>query len=254
VKSTGLLKQLQSVRCGGPLIERIVRRDQPGSLQAAYRIAAALTAGAPLAGYKVGATNARGRALLRLKQPFYGRILQDTLYRSPATLRLGPHGYEVEMELGCELGTALPARSKRYTRAEVAASVRKIVPLIELNAPSFRKPMEVGGLCLIADNGVNVGAIIGTPGSRDLYTIGEARATLSLNGVAVQQGQPACAPDDPLSALIWLANALSKHDIGLQEGQIVATGALAPPLAIREDCTLEADFGALGGVHVTFVR
>ncbi len=213
-----------------------------------------MTAGRTIAGYKIGATSARGRQILGLKAPFYGRILADTLYPSPATVRLGKRTFAVEAEIGCELGADLPPRAAPYTRAEVAASVRKVLPLLELNAPSFSQPFEFGGRCLIADNGVNAGAVIGTPGSMDLYVIGETHVKITVNQADMARGAPAAAPDDPLSSLTWLANTLSRHGTGLLDGQVIATGTMSAPLDIAADCTLEADFGALGRAQIVFVR
>ena len=254
MKHHPLLARLRAVREGGPLIEKLLKRDQPATLTAAYAIAAELISGQGIAGYKIGATSARGRQILRLKSPFYGRILADTLHRSPATVRLGRRSFAVEAEIGCELGTALPPRDTAYARGEVAAAVRKVVPLIELNAPSFAQPFEVGGRSLIADNGVNCGAIIGSPGSMDLYTIQDAVVTMTMNGSRVARGTPPVAPDDPLSSMTWLANVLSRQGVGLEDGQVIATGTMTAPLDVSTDCMLEADFGVLGRVQVNFLR
>jgi 2-keto-4-pentenoate hydratase len=253
MKFRPLLPLLKTARDGGPLIGDTSGLAVPTTLEEAYAIADRLMADEPIAGYKIGATTQRGREVLGVDAPFFGRIARRDVYRSPVTLKLTGRSYAVEAEIGCELGNDLPPRGAAYTRAEVIASVRRVVPLVELNQPSFTEPFKAGGLCLIADNGVNAGAVIGAPGSVGLDAIQHSAASLSLNGSKQCKGSAARNPDDPLSMLTWLANFLSRRGVGLCAGQIVATGAMTAPLDIDTECTLEADYGALGRVQVQFV-
>ena len=249
-----LLERLQAVRRGGPLIDAVPLAERPQMLQEAYAIAAALhSPGTEFGGYKIGATSARGRQLLGLAGPFYGRVVKDTLSRSPASIRLGGRTLALEPEIGCQMGVGLPTRGKPYSRGEVAASVRRVVPLIELNCPSFAAPFEVGGLCLIADNGVNVGAVTGYPGSSGLDAIGASHVEVRVNGGAPVRGAPMPVPDDPLSSLAWLANALIEAGLELQAGDIVATGAMSAPIDIAQEANVVADFGLLGVVQVSLL-
>lgn len=250
-----LLARLRAVRAGDAPIEVLDPSDRPADLGAAYEIARHLVGGERIAGYKIGATSPRGRALLGLDVPFYGCIVEGSLHRSPATLRVGSGLLSIEAEIGIEIGSDLPPRTRPYTRSQVAAAVRRVVPLVELNRPSYREPMAVGGLGLVADNGVNAGAVIGSSGATGLHAIRDARVTLSFEGLAPIEGKPmAVAPDDPLSCVEWLANQLSNHSAGLLAGQVVATGAMTPALRIHHEGTAIADFGALGSVQIHFVR
>lgn len=56
---------------------------------------------------------------------------------------------------------------------------------------------------------------------------------------------------DPRLALAWLVNELSALGIGVQQGQLVTTGASVPPLEIEPGDRVEADFGMLGRLRVT---
>lgn len=254
MRESALFVRLAEVRAGAPRIDEVPPAERPPSLAAAYEIAAALTHGQPLAGYKVGATSAAGRDLLRLTQPFYGRILASSLQRSPGVVRCAFDTLAAEPEIAFELGTDLPPRERPYARGEIAAAVRRVLPIIELNAPSFIKPFEAGGLCLIADNGVNAGAVVGGPGAVRLDIITETQVSLSIDGQDTGHGAAPAAPDDPLAVLCWLANTLAAQGTGLAGGQLVATGAMTAPITIATECVLEADFGLLGAVQVTFVQ
>lgn len=250
-----LLARLRAVRAGEAPIEVVDASERPADLEAAYELARQLVGDARIAGYKIGATSPGGRAFLGLDAPFFGRIVEGSLHRSPATLRVGSGLLTIEAEIGIEIGVDLPPRSRPYTRSEVAAAVRRVVPLVELNRPSYRDPMSVGGLALVADNGVNAGAVIGSSGIIGLHAIRDARVTLSFEGLGPLEGKPmSAAPDDPLSCLEWLANALPEHSGGLVTGQVVATGAMTTALPVPHDGTAVADFRALGSVQIQFVR
>lgn len=251
--SHALLELLQRARRSGDLIHAVEARHVPRSIDEAYAIATTLMASEGLVGgYKVGATSANGRRLLGLREPFYGRMLASRICRSPATLRLEGRAIAVEPEIGCEMGTSLPPRAWPYTRAEVAVAVRRLVPMLELNRPSYAQPFAVGGLCLVADNGVNSGAVLGVPGVVGLDSIRVTEVGVTLDGAPIARGVPCAAPDDPLASLTWLANALSAARLGLHAGDVVATGAMTAPIDVTREGTLLADFGQLGAVQVSF--
>ena len=52
--------------------------------------------------------------------------------------------------------------------------------------------------------------------------------------------------------LAWLANMLNRQGEMLKKGQKISTGTLTPVIAAAPGDTLEADFGALGTVAVSF--
>lgn len=251
--AAALLTRLRAARATGVVLPTPLPSERPPDVASAYEIAAILTQGHAHAGWKVGATNERARATLGVTEPFYGRILQDTVHRSPATIRLCGRTLTLDAEIGLELGTHLPARPAPYSRGEVAAAVRRVLPILEVNSPSFVEPFEAGALCLIADNGVNAGAVLGSPGSVRLDEIPTVRVTLKLDGERVVSGAVPPLPDDPLSILLWLVNTLSTQGLSLEAGQVVATGALAPPLELAREAQVEADFGALGGAQANLV-
>lgn len=254
MNTSALLDRLRAVRQGGPLIAQVPGVEQPRSLQEAYAIAEALSEpNAVVAGYKIGATSERGRQFLGLQAPFFGRIFKDSLHRSPATLRRNGRVLSLEAEIGCQIGVDLPPRGAPYSRGEVAASIRRALPLIEINCPSYTAAFEVGGLCLVADNGVNAGAVIGYPGSVSLDSIGASRVEVRVEGRAPVCGAVTPLPDDPLSSLTWLANALNDAGLQLRSGDIVATGAMTPPIDIDHESNVFADFGRLGAVQITVI-
>jgi 2-keto-4-pentenoate hydratase len=81
----------------------------------------------------------------------------------------------------------------------------------------------------------------------------ETVVTVRRGGEEVATGTGANVLDDPLEALAWLATRLASLGLGLEEGQIVFTGAAALWSDTRPGERYTADFGRLGSVSVTLL-
>ena len=202
-----------------------------------------------VAGYKVGATSAAGQNALGLQEPFFGRTFTSRILRSRARWRDGRTGDTVEAEVGVSLARALPHRAAPWSASEVRSAIHRFLPLLEVNRPSYTRPFEVGGHCLIADNGVTQALVRGVrgvaPGRR---SFARERVVLTINGREVARGCADVVLGDPLRAVVWLANELNKRGAGLSAGDVVATGAMTPPIPIAEDDNVVARYSSLGSV------
>ena len=66
-------------------------------------------------------------------------------------------------------------------------------------------------------------------------------------------GVGANALDDPLNALVWLANSCTARGHSIKAGEIVTTGnTVTAPIFAKPGNTVVATFGDLGGVQVSF--
>ena len=72
------------------------------------------------------------------------------------------------------------------------------------------------------------------------------------NGQFVDHATGAAVMGNPVNAVVWLANALGKYNIGLKKGEFVLAGALTAALLIEAGDTFTADFAHLGSIQVTF--
>jgi 2-keto-4-pentenoate hydratase len=59
---------------------------------------------------------------------------------------------------------------------------------------------------------------------------------------------------DPIEALAWLANHLSRRAIGLRGGEIVTTGSCTGITKVAAGAKVRADFGSLGEIVIHFGR
>ncbi len=239
-------------RDGRP-IAAVPRTWCPATVDEAYRVASHLTQGrGRTAGWKIGATAPAGQGALGLDEPFYGRVFAESVYRSPALVPAVKRVFGFEPEPAFVIGRTLMPRVEPYTSADLRGAVAAFAPALEIVWPAFEQPMQVGGLCLIADNGVNAGAVLGdakpVPAADELRDL---HVRVMVDGVETATGRADRALGDPLAALVWLANTLRTHGLALEQGQFVCVGALTPPTSLRPGSRVEADFGRYGRVIAT---
>lgn len=252
-----LAARLVAVREGAPLIQSIPDVQRPRSLAQAYQVADRVVQvltrrDGAVAGFKVGATSADGQRFLGLTEPFYGRLTANRLLASGASWSGGEHAVSVEAEIGFQLDAALPPRAQTYEAPEVHATLARAVPLLEINRPSYARPFEVGGLCLIADNGVTDSLVVGGPGQQLGATqLASEQVRLLRNGECVAAGDASVVLGDPLLALVWLANVLRAGRRGLLRGDVIASGALTAPIPALPGDRFAAVYSTLGTVATT---
>ncbi len=215
----------------------------PSSEAEAYDVADWLHAqrGGELLGWKLGATSAGAQAFLQLQHPFLGRIYADQTQGSPAQL---PH-YGGELALEAEFGLRLARDLGVDEQPDTLwQAIDAVVPLIEVNRPSFCAPFEVGALALIADNGVNAGAVLGEAITGLSHTsLVAMRIQVSVNGTSVGEGGFAAASNAPMEQLAWAARHLARRGAPLRAGMLIASGACAGTQVMQPGDHLIADFG-----------
>lgn len=256
-----LVARLLAVRDGGALIDPVPSDLAPVDLAAAYAVADRLALVlaqrlGPVSGYKIGATSAGGQRTLGLSEPFFGRTFAQQRLADGSAFEARGREYTVEAEVGFVVGRDLPPRARPYTPAEVHSALASAVPLLEINRPSYAKPLEIGGLWLVADNGVTQGVVVGLPGASAAAASSVALETVQLtrNGTACAEGSAQVVLGDPLRAVAWLANALRARGLGLRAGEVVASGAMTPPIPVAAGDELVATYGTLGRVRLAIGR
>jgi 2-keto-4-pentenoate hydratase len=251
------------------------------SVEAAYRAQAEAAGmlkakyGGLQVGYKVGATNAAAQARMGLTEPFYGPLFTVNLRMSPAAVSAGKNGYRlrgVEAEYGFLLADGLPARERPYTRDEVAARVAAVYPTIEVCGSRFAEPppaAAAGGgaasspplatLVSIADQASHGCLVRGVRFFKpmedwvELTKPGFAHLPVHLrvNDALVATGTGADVLGDPLTSLVWLANAVRGTSAPLKAGDTVITGTMTGLTPVKPGDRVVADFVGFGEVAVT---
>lgn len=205
-------------------------------------------------GWKIGCTSVAAQQALGSDGPFAGRVYQqdddsgDGVALAADDLMVDPW---LEGEFAFVLGTALPASADGYDRAAVVAAIATVHPAIELVGGRYEQFFGLPLSAIVADAGGNSRLVLGPaqPGV-DLATLPAMTATMTVNGETAGEGTGASVMDDPVDALVWLANHLSGRGIGLEAGAVVTTGTATGLAPFPAGATAVAEFGGLGRVEL----
>jgi 2-keto-4-pentenoate hydratase len=209
--------------------------------------------GVPIAGWKIGCTSAAAQAILKTDAPFPGRIASTRIFPSGTVLPASGFGMRgIEGEFAFVLEKPLRPRKKPYTPAEVKAAIGAVVPVIEVVVSRFKDWHKVNTASLVADLGCNGALIVGKPITawRRLDLVGQ-RVKVLANGKVVGEGRGADVLGDPLVAATWLVN-FQRERQGLAIGEVISTGTCSGFYLAKENDKIEARFGKLGTVKLTF--
>lgn len=206
------------------------------------------------AGHKVGATNPVVQQALHVPHAVAGVVFANTVHHIHA--RLAHTDYVrpgVECEVVALIGSDLPPRPEPYTRLEVASAIAACAAGIEIIDDRYVDVKALGAACLIADNGLDAGAVIGKPVDfwQDL-NLPACSATITVNGNVVAQGVGADVMGDPINVVVWLANDLARRGLGLRAGEFVFTGSMTPIVWAQPGDEIAISIAKLGAATCRF--
>ena len=211
--------------------------------------------GHPIAGWKIAATSVAGQRHINVSGPLAGPIFAHRVHPDGARISLAGNGMRVaECEIVFTFERALAPRTAPYTRVEVVQALASVGPGIEVPDSRFAQFEKAGEAQLIADcactNQMLVGRAVKPDARVDRLPTLELLARLG-DGRA-HRGGGANVLGDPVEALVWLVNELSTLGRTLERGQFVTTGACVPPIPVVPGDTVEADYGWIGHMQVSF--
>ncbi len=210
-------------------------------------------------GWKLAATSAVGQAHIQVSGPLAGRLLTGKVFSDGAELSLFGNRMRVaEPEFAFRLGRDLPPRETPYSQDEVMDAVADLHLGLEAPDSRFAVFEKAGEAQLIADNACAGQYVLGPVAPPIWRTIDLSRHTVTgkvhtaSGDCWTREGVGAAVLGDPRIAMTWLANRLSSLGLTLREGEIVTTGTCMTPLEIGPGDAVEADYGALGQVRLSF--
>ena len=252
----GGARRIVEARASGAALGDLPGAHRPRTLAEGYRTQRAATRlwGDRVAGWKVGATSPEVQRLFGVAEPVFGPVFARTVFASPARLRAADFRHRLlEAEFAFRFGRDLPGRAEPYAREEVLAAVDALVPAVEVVEPRTGRLAADDIPLLVADFCANGGAVLGAPAEDWRGLDLRSRAVrLSVAGAPRQEGTGALVLGDPVNVLVWLANALGGHGLGIEAGQFVLTGTMTGIHAPAPGEAAVADFGGLGAVEVVF--
>ncbi|MFI1709134.1 2-keto-4-pentenoate hydratase [Streptomyces griseoruber] len=211
-----------------------------------------LATGATVIGHKVGLTSAAMQQLLGVHEPDFGHLLDDMVQRDGGTIRATRYcAPRVEPEIWFRL--ARPLRGPGVTTSGVLAATEAVAPALEI-VDSRIRDWRITLVDTVADNASSTGLVCGswTPMeyAPDLSAV---TVDLHVNGDYVASGSGKEVLGHPATAVAWLANTLAAFGTGLDPGHVVLPGAMTTAPFVGAGQKVEARFGALGSVSVSFV-
>jgi 2-keto-4-pentenoate hydratase len=238
----------------GTAMSALPEEVRPTSVADGYACQTQLDAlGGPRRGWKIAATGAGGRAALGVEQPLAGPLFERFAVPAGGRLDVGHQRMGVaEAEFAFSMADALPARDGAYGRSDILDALGAFHPAIEVPDTRYTDHRIVGAAQLLADAACAGTYVIGEAvDDFDAAALPEHTLQLLRNDARVAEGRGATVLGDPIEAVVWLANELSRHGRGLAAGDIVMTGACAVTRDHVAGDELTADFGALGRLSVS---
>ncbi len=249
--------RLLRVRADNRPLEEIPEGAAPSSLSDAYLVQDALVAqlDRPRYGWKIGCTSKMAQEMSNTNEPFYGRMFADSSFDTPASIPMtGLFHPIVEPEIAFVVSKDLTADGAPYTQAKLLDAIASMHPAIEVVDARYEGGWPLGIVPTVADNGVHACFVLG-PAVSDWRNVDRPAIPLkaSVNGEQVADGIGANALNDPLNALVWLANAATRRGHTVKKGDVVTTGNICnAPIFAKPGDTAAAEFGSLGKVEITF--
>jgi len=224
---------------------------RPADLDEGYAVQRALDdLAGPAAGWKIAATSKAGQDHLGATGPMVGRLYEVERRESGCTLSVnGMQMRSAEPEFAFVLAEDVASAD------DVLAAVGSLVLAIEVPDSRFSDFTQVGVPSLAAD-AMCGGFFITGPSIADWRSLDLARqpARLVCDGREVSVGSGANVLGDPREALRWMTGEVLGRGWPLRAGDIVLTGASAPPVGVHAGDAVEAVFDGLGSVEVEFVQ
>jgi 2-keto-4-pentenoate hydratase len=203
--------------------------------------------GEQVVGYKAGLTSVPMQKMFGCHSPDYGPVFGSTVRPDGATFTLD-HFIAPKVEAEIIFGLATPLKGPGITLEQARASIGEVVAGLEI-VDSRIEGWRIQLADTIADLASNGAAVLGQPVPA---RVGDDYRRISMtfrrNGVVIASGEGVDALGDPVAVVALLANLLGEHDITLEAGHLIMTGALHAAIPLSPGDTYTAEFSHLGTV------
>ena len=231
--------------------------SDPGiSVDEAYRIQLRImemkkSSGQVVVGKKIGLTSLAMQAMLGVKEPDYGHILNGMVVmegeKIPTAELIAPR---IEGEIAFVLKEDL--KGPGVTLTEVIRCSEGVIPALEI-IDSRVRDWKIKLPDTVADNAssarIVLGGVLTSLPAVDLRTVG---MVMEKNGEVLATAAGAAVLGHPASAVAWLANKLAAYGIPLRKGEVILSGSLTAAAPVAAGDFFRADFGLLGDVKIKF--
>lgn len=209
-------------------------------------------------GYKIGLTSRAMQINSQIDEPDYGALLDDMLFAEGSSI---PTSRFIRPLVEVELAFLLkhPLAGPSVTLFDVLAATEYVTPaleIIDLRVQPVDPETKAAAKALdtISDNAACAGVVLGgRPVRVDAVDLRWVGCLLHRNGVIEETGLAAGVLNHPATGIAWLANKLAPFDTKLEPGQVLLCGSFTRPVFAKSGDVFHADYGAFGGIGVSFV-
>lgn len=253
IDGTGeVVRQLVAAHMSGARIEDC-RWAGTSGLETAYLVQRRFmeSVGDTHAGWKIGITSSEAQALRKLDGPAYGRLVANRTYHCPSAVRrdlfVDPF---IEVEFAFRMSRDVNPADGRGAVLEAIGGVHMAIEIVDGRLVDWR---TCDGFSSIADNIAHGAAVIGEEiGGVELDALGGVVTALWLDGDEVATGTGGAVLGNPVSALIWLADALGRHCQRIRAGDFILSGTTTGISRLGKARSVSARFAGLGALALKF--
>jgi len=216
-----------------------------------HNIERRLADGASLVGRKIGLTSFAIQEWLQVDEPDFGGLLDTMVVPNGGCADTGALLQpRAEGELAFVFGSSL--KGPGVSPAQVIASTDFVLPAIEI-VDSRVRDWKITLEDTVADNASSGMFVLGSkPGYLTDFNTRTVGLTLRKNGASVSTGVGAACMGDPVNAVTWLVNKLGTLGSGIEQGEVILSGALGPVTPVEKGDWLTATIGDMADVVVRF--
>ncbi|WP_408907304.1 2-keto-4-pentenoate hydratase [Streptomyces cavernicola] len=231
-------------------------RDLVDDIDTAYAVQDRLTEhwlaeGRRLSGRKIGLTSPAVQHQLGVDAPDFGMLYADMAVPDSAEI---PAGTVQQARAEAEVALVLEAdlTHERHTVADLLRATAFALPAVEVCGSRIRD-WDITLTDTVADNASSGLYVLGSrPVPLRDVDLRLAGMVLERRGEQISTGAGTACLGHPLTAALWLADALVRLGRPLRAGDTVLTGALGPMVPVAPGDVLQARIDGLGDVRVAF--
>ncbi|ESX83965.1 fumarylacetoacetate hydrolase family protein [Mesorhizobium sp. LNJC405B00] len=256
IKIADMARQLRDAEAARQPITRLTEKVPALTVTEAYEIQrlnaeARLAAGEVVHGHKIGLTARVMQIKFNVDEPDYGHLFDTMFVQEGGTLDLS---YLIDPQIEVEPAFVLgrPLRGPGVTCDDVIAATDWIVPAFEVIDSRIRN-WDIRLQDTVADNGSSARVVLGQARKRPTeLPLADLETALILDDQTVETGSTSAILGHPAEGIAWLANALGRHGVGLNAGQVLLPGTATRSHRIAGCKTARAEIEHLGTVTLNF--
>lgn len=205
-------------------------------------------------GHKIGATNAAIQRKLGVGHPCAGGVYASTVWKSGVRLEAADFVRPgIECEIAFRIGADLAPRASTFGRDEVMGAIDACMISMEIVDNRHTDLAHIHIPTLLADDTLDAGVLLGEPISAWRgFDFPHLTGIIHRDGKEISRGQASNVLDDPVNAMVWIANTYSGLGRTLRRGEFVSTGSIADLIWVQAGEHYTVEVAGVGKLEVTF--